>query len=631
MRRSICVCDPLHCYAGEVRTFRFHYTPAINLPKGAKIRFDLGTEGRNIDWQSPQINPKDKKNMIWMELSDGKSLTPKLVEKEGSSSSLYEFVIPIDIKSGDLLVICLGSPSDESEKGSRAQLNVQRRKPFHLFIDPRGKNDFKEEETFHLDIRGNILHHIRILAPSLVAKNKRFDVLVRFEDAFGNLTSHAPEGSLIELSYENQRGNLNWKLFIPETGFINLPNLYFNEPSIYKIQLENLKTHDKYYSSPIKCLSDSQTILCWGIFHGESEKNSSQEGIEACLREFRDEKAFQFYGVSPFESLEETSNEAWKLISQQSSEFNEDQRFSSFLGFQFPAEEGLRQVVYFKDQRPLLRQKDAKSSSLTKLHNILTPKEGITIPQMSMAKGFETDFSSLDSDVEKVIEIYNAWGSSECSSKEGNPRPIRSSAKKGVQEVESGSIIKALCHNKRLGFVAGGLDKREPFAKFLEPGQEQYSPGLTAVLCSDHTRESIAQAILSRSCYATTGARIIVGFHIAGAPMGSELNTKAKPGLAINRHISGYVCGTTAIQEVALIRNGVVIKKFDVDGDSLSFTYDDMEPLAKIALPGGAGKTPFIFYYLRVTQADQHMAWSSPIWVDSAEGQAAPLKKGKGK
>ncbi|MGR3973421.1 MAG: DUF3604 domain-containing protein [Candidatus Rhabdochlamydia sp.] len=631
MRRSICVCEPLHCYAGEVRTFRFHYTPAINLPKGAKIRFDLGTEGRQIDWQTPQINPKDKKNMIWMELSDGKTVIPKLVEKEEGGDSLYEFITPIDIKAGDSVVICLGSISEEREKGSRAQLSVQRRKPFHLFVDPRGKNDFKEEETFHLDIRGNTLHRIRILAPSIVAKNKRFDVLVRFEDAFGNLTSYAPEGSLIELSYENQRGNLNWKLFIPETGFINLPNLYFNEPGIYKIQLENLKNQEKYYSSPIKCLADSQTVLCWGTFHGESEKNNSQNGIEASLREFRDEKAFQFYGASPFESLEETSNESWKLISQQSNEFNEDQRFSSFLGFQYPCEEGLRQVVYFKDQRPLLRQKDAKSSSLTKLHNILTPKEGITIPQMSMAKGFETDFSTVDSDVEKVIEIYNAWGSSECSSKEGNPRPIRSSAKKGVQETESGSIIKALCHNKRLGFVAGGFDTRDLFARFLEPGQAQYSAGLTAVLSHDHTRESIAQAVLNRSCYATTGARIIVGFYIAGAPMGSELNTKVKPGLAINRHISGYICGTCALKEVALVRNGMTIQQFAVEGDSLSFTYDDMEPLAKIALAGGSGKTPFAFYYLRITQVDDHIAWSSPIWVDSSEGQITPVKKGKGK
>ena len=33
-----------------------------------------------------------------------------------------------------------------------------------------------------MDVRGNVLKYIRIIAPSIVAKNKRFDVIIRFED-----------------------------------------------------------------------------------------------------------------------------------------------------------------------------------------------------------------------------------------------------------------------------------------------------------------------------------------------------------------------------------------------------------------------------------------------------------------
>ncbi len=631
MRRSICVCEPSHCLAGEVGNFQFIYTPAIQLPKGAKLRFDLGTKGRPIDWEEPQTNPKDKKNLIWAQLPNGKGIGAKMILKGDQMTKLYEFVLPCEVKPGESLTIFMGSPLKGAGNGSRVQLNVQRRKPFHLYIDPRGKNDFKEEEIFHIDVRGNVLSNIRILAPSLVAKNKRFDVLVRFEDAFGNLTNHAPEGSLIELSYENQRENLNWKLFIPETGFINLPNLYFNEAGVYKIQLLNLKTGDKFFSSPIKCLADSATLLCWGLLHGESEKNDSHESIEACLREFRDEKALQFYGVSPFESIEETSNDAWKLISTQVAEFNEDQRFSTFLGFQYPAEEGLRQLVYIKDQKPLLRHKDAKSNVLSKVYKSLNSKEALAVTLMPMAKGFETDFSNFDPDMDKVVEIYNAWGSSECSAKEGNPRPIRSNSKKGVRETEAGSVIKALKNNKRFGFVAGGLDDRGVYKNLFEENQVQYSPGLTAILAADHTRESIAAALQARSCYATTGERIIIGLQIAGAPMGSELSTKEKPGLVINRHITIYVAGTTMIKEIALIQNGEVLKTFPTKNYFTDFSYDDTEDLSKVVLPGGEGKSPFVFYYLRVTQIDGHMAWSSPIWIDYPECQAAASKKNKGK
>ncbi len=636
MRRSICVCEPAACYAGEVGMFQFIYTPAATLPKGAKLRFDLATQGRPIDWQLPQANPKEKKNLIWAQLPGGKAIGAKIIDKGPLASHQYEFVLTQEIKAGESLTIFMGSPLKGSENGTRAQHNVQRRRPFHLYIDPRGKNDFKEQETFHIDIRGNILHHIRILTPSLVAKNKRFDVLVRFEDEYGNLTNYAPEGSLMELSYENQRENLNWKLFIPETGFINLPNLYFNEIGVYKIQLHNLKTGHKYYSSPIKCLLESATILCWGLLHGESEKNDSQESVEACLRQFRDEKAFQFYGVSPFESTEETSVDMWKLISQQIAEFNEDQRFSTFLGFQYPSEEGLRQIVYFKDQKPLLRQKDAKSNLLPKVYKLLNPKEAIAIPQMTMAKGLETNFSHFDPEIERVVEIYNVWGSSECSAKDGNPRPIRPTSKpaskKGLQETEAGSIIKALKKNCRFGFVAGGLDDRGVFEKLFEENQVQYSPGLTAILAPDHSREALSHALQNRSCYATTGPRIILGLHVAGVPMGGELNTKAKPGLALNRHITGYVAGTSSLKEVALVRNGSVIKTFPTKNYFIDFTYDDMEHLSKVSLSGGEGKPPFIFYYLRVTQSDGHLAWSSPIWVDDTDIQiGATSKKSKGK
>ena len=114
------------------------------------------------------------------------------------------------------------------KKGNSCQKTVQRKRPFPLYIDTKGKGDYKDPEVFHLDVRGNYLQTLRIIAPSLVSRNKRFDVIVRFEDKYGNLTSNAPEGTLIDLSYEHLRENLNWKLFVPETGFIALPNLYFN-------------------------------------------------------------------------------------------------------------------------------------------------------------------------------------------------------------------------------------------------------------------------------------------------------------------------------------------------------------------------------------------------------------------
>ena len=124
------------------------------------------------------------------------------------------------------------------------------------------------------------------------------------------------------------------------------------------------------------------------------------------------------------------------------------------------------------------------------------------------------------------------------------------------------------------------------------------------------------EALQNRSCYATTGARIIVGFYIAGQKMGSELSTAQKTGLHVNRHISGYVAGTTKLQRVEIIRNGKVLHTIKPkDQYHIDYTYDDMDEFSKVTLDS-KGKPPFAYYYLRVTQEDGHVAWSSPIWID---------------
>ena len=253
-----------------------------------------------------------------------------------------------------------------------------------------------------------------------------------------------------------------------------------------------------FFSPPIKCLAETDKSIFWGLFHGESERIDSAEDIESCLRYFRDEKNSQFFATSSFENVEETSNEVWKPISTQIAEFNEDCRFITLLGCQWfneAPDEGLRQLIYSKDNKPILRKKDMKTNTLKKIYQSHTPKDLISIPSFTMAKGMETTFSDFDPEFERVIEIYNAWGSSECTTKEGNPRPIAFKGKKGIAETPKGSFRTALNHNCRFGFVAGGLDDRGVFREFYSE-QTQYSPGMTAIIAIEQSREAL-QALIN--------------------------------------------------------------------------------------------------------------------------------------
>ncbi|NGX60341.1 MAG: hypothetical protein KR126chlam3_01514 [Chlamydiae bacterium] len=626
MRRSICLTEPNFALAGETKTWKFSYTPATNLQKGTKLKFDLMMQDRSTDWEIPQTDPKINENLIWLTLPGEKNLTPEEIYLPKHAGPAFEFTLPSEIKAGETLEIFLGTPSKDLSKGTKSQTVTQRRRPFHLYVDTKGKGDYKDPEIFSIDVRGNALKSIRIFTPSLVSKNRRFDIIVRFEDAFGNLTGNAPEGTLIELSYEFLRENLNWKLFVPETGFIVLPNLYFNEPGIYRIQLKSSTSDDIFHSSPIKCLAESDYSIYWGTLHGESEKIDASLSIDPFIRHIRDELGQQFVGTSPFESTSETTNEVWKAICSNVHEYNEENRFSTMLGLQWfgDEKEGLRQFLYWKDNKPLMRKKDSKYTSLKKIYKIHSPKDILSIPEFSMAEGYETDFSDFNPEFERVVEIYNAWGCSECSEKEGNARPIKSPSGKSFNEDPAGSIRNALNQNMRFGFVAGGLDDRGIFQDLFESDQVQYSPGLTAIVAIEQTRETLMQALYNRSCYATTGARIVLGFHIAGSQMGTELSTNNKPGLAFNRHITGFICGTAPIKEIVIIRNGKEFHKITPNQNSVEFEYDDFQQLKEIVLNSPDERPPFAYYYLRILQEDGHIAWSSPIWIDLSESISTP-------
>lgn len=636
MRRSICYCEPNTASAGEVSTWNFVYIPSIDLPKGAKLKFDMQCKGRDIDWQIPFANLKKSSNVIFAKMPKFKTIQAKEIDSSYSVTPSFEFTLPAKLEAGETFTIVIGSPGSSKQNGNRAQTNSQRRRAFELYVDATGKGNYDEPEMFTMDIRGNELALIRVLAPSFAARNKRFDVIVRFEDEYGNLTSRAPAETLVELSHEHLRENLSWKLFIPETGFISLPNLYFNEAGIYTIQLLNTKTKEIFRSPPIMCFGENSHHLFWGLLHGESDRIDSTENIESCLRHIRDDRATNFFAVSPFENQEETSNETWKLISQNVADFDEADRFTTFLGFQWvgtKGEEGIRQFIYLKEGKQLLHKKDLKYSTLKKIYKSFSPKEILSIPCFTMGSGFDYNFKNYDPEFERVVEIYNSWGSSECSKKDGNPLPIASDDKKGVKECLEGSIQKALQNNCRFGFVAGGLDDRGIYADFYDGGQEQYIPGMTAIIATEHTRAALGDALYNRSCYATTGERIILGLSLAGIPMGGETSTAVKHGLRVNRHLAGYAAGTDNIKAIEIIRNGKVIKTFNPDGYSLEFTYDDMVPIEKTVIDAKDKKPPFVYYYIRVTQEDGHMAWSSPIWIDfvpvAASARATARKQAK--
>ena len=124
--------------------------------------------------------------------------------------------------------------------------------------------------------------------------------------------------------------------------------------------------------------------------------------------------------------------------------------------------------------------------------------------------------------------------------------------------------------------------------------------GIVAAFVPALKREYVWDAIYDRLTYGTTGARILVSLKINSAPMGSEVKAIGDAPVTIE----GSVLGTDTVT-VELLRDNQVIQTWACAGNACDFTLEDT---------AGSGAC----YYLRVTQKDEHMAWSSPIWVDRA-------------
>ena len=58
----------------------FVYTTSVALPKGTKLKFDLQTKGRDIDWEVPTSNLKKTSNVIFGHLDNGKILQAKEIQ-----------------------------------------------------------------------------------------------------------------------------------------------------------------------------------------------------------------------------------------------------------------------------------------------------------------------------------------------------------------------------------------------------------------------------------------------------------------------------------------------------------------------------------------------------------------------
>ena len=225
--------------------------------------------------------------------------------------------------------------------------------------------------------------------------------------------------------------------------------------------------------------------------------------------------------------------------------------------------------------------------------------QALTIAHHPSVGFFPLDWSYMDPEFDRLVEVYSTWGNSEYY---GAPF-----AGQAADRLEGIGALDALMMGHRLGLMASsdGHDGNPGNANwsFRQPHiHHRLGSGFIAVLAEELTRASVWDAMYARRCYATTGTRIVLDFRVNGAIMGSEIAAPART----PRLIEAAVTGTAPLQRLELVRSGEVVASVECSGMTQELEIEDD------AADGPA------FYYLRVYQTDGEMAWSSPVWVDPA-------------
>lgn len=336
--------------------------------------------------------------------------------------------------------------------------------------------------------------------------------------------------------------------------------------------------------------------LVFGDIHGQSGMSDGVGEIDQYFHFAKAGADLDFTALTDHDCYQDwISQSEWEWIRTTNKIMNVDHHLSTILAYEWTPNEykydfGHKNVYYRGDDGEMFRSGDVAGMTPFNLFESLKKYKAMAIPHHPAADwklvSAATDWAFHDPEVQRVVEIFSRHAPFEYYGNE-------SKYTKNISQLKHCSVQDALARKYRLGFTAGS-DSHQ-----MEHGIEG---GIVAAFVPALTRENVFDAIYDRFVYGTTGARILVSLKINGNPMGQEIVVPA--GEEVRLEVS--VLGTKQVK-VELVKNNNVMATKQSDTNACDVIVVD------------TNRTESDYYYIRVTQQDEHMAWSSPIWVDTMQ------------
>ncbi len=221
------------------------------------------------------------------------------------------------------------------------------------------------------------------------------------------------------------------------------------------------------------------------------------------------------------------------------------------------------------------------------LYRYLREFDGICAMHTS-ATSMGTDWRDNDPVVEPIVEIYQ--GDRMSYEMENAPR--------AGFDPQTGFEPANVAGWFPKGFVNLALKKGHKFG--FQASSDHWSTHISffIILAESRDRQSLLKAVKARHCYGATD-NILVDFRCGDKIMGDDVVTNQAPTFDIN------VVGTANISKIDVLRDSEVVQTLKPAGFGFKTTWTDPTPQAGTH-----------YYYIRVLQADNEIAWGSPIWVE---------------
>jgi uncharacterized protein DUF3604 len=342
--------------------------------------------------------------------------------------------------------------------------------------------------------------------------------------------------------------------------------------------------------------------LLWGNLHvhtavgGHAIRTPAQAYAYA-----RDEQALDFMSLTEHCSTPIGNDFDWLALQDYSYTESVPGEFVAYAGYEWTSKaEGHRNVVFRNAEE---FQNISCISEVNTAQGLLDAMENhrvLGIPHHTAWKdnGPVVWGADLIHANQPLVEIYSWHGSSEYL---GNPLPMQMNPFKNHPAGLGVYVQEALKAGFKLGFT-GDSDNHLGLAGSNVAFPERYSRmGLTGVYAGEFSRNGIWNALRNRRTIATTGARVLGEFTIAGNAIGDTFTTSQDPDLQVE------VYGTAPIKKITIYRNGdeaVYVEKPFLRDLKISWTDPN-------TVPGQSYS-----YYVAIIQEDGHRAWFSPIWVN---------------